>query len=137
MQILGPWDGKLNNNEDVVELKKPGKPGFEPGVLDYIFVERVRYKDNTPWSLSPDGLGHSLQRISPDTYANDYVNWNGLPPTAGRENGVATPPSITSSPSSQIAYAGASLTSVGTGMNRYNINGDIMEIIYLMQQTQL
>lgn len=109
-QILGPWDGKLNNNEDVVELKKPGRPGLEPGALDYILVERVRYKDNAPWSISPDGMGHSLQRISPATYANDYVNWNGLLPTAGRENGVATPPSITSSPSSQIVYAGMSVT---------------------------
>ncbi|MGC8887388.1 MAG: immunoglobulin domain-containing protein [Verrucomicrobiia bacterium] len=110
VQILGPWDGKLNNAEDTVELKKPGRPSVEPGNVDYILVERVRYKDNAPWALSPDGMGHSLQRINPDAYANDVINWTGLPPTVGRQNGVAAPPLITVSPTNQVLYAGMTLT---------------------------
>jgi hypothetical protein len=33
VQILGPWYGKLNNNEDVVELKKPEDLDLNPGCL--------------------------------------------------------------------------------------------------------
>ena len=106
--IYGPWDGKLNNAEEVVELKRPGKPSFEPGALNYILVERIRYTDNAPWPQSADGMGHSLQRNNAAAFGNDSINWSGLTPTPGKPNSSANPPVIITHPTNLTLYAGMS-----------------------------
>ena len=53
--IVGPYNGKLGNDSDDVELRKPGIPDVDG--VDSILVERVRYADVAPWPINADGIG--------------------------------------------------------------------------------
>lgn len=85
--VLGPYDGKLNNDGESLTLTRPGDEE-ETGEIPYIVVEMVDYNDAAPWPTSADGLGYSLRRIDESAYPNDYSNWSrstGLP-TPGAED---------------------------------------------------
>jgi hypothetical protein len=116
--ILGPWDGKLNNDDEEVRLNKPDEPNT--GDTPYVLVERVHYRDNAPWPNAADGntngAGVSLQRITPSNYANDPVNWIAGLPTPGAASGSPTgaPPVITLQPTNRTVAIGASVTFVST-----------------------
>ena len=80
---LGPYDGKLNNGGEKLDLSKPGdQEGTE---RYYILVDRVNYSDGyhpeetDPWPKSTDGTGYPLARIDNDSYGNDIANWQGGP----------------------------------------------------------
>jgi hypothetical protein len=79
--ILGPWDGKLANDTDDLELRRPDTPDNDG--VPYVLVERVRYADLAPWPIAADGTGFSLQRLAEDQFGNDPANWTAAPPTAG------------------------------------------------------
>ena len=79
--IHGPYDGKLDNGGEKVDLSLPGDE--ELGERYYIRVERVYYDDKAPWPTSPDGDGMSLQRLDSGTYANDFINWQAGAPSPG------------------------------------------------------
>jgi hypothetical protein len=85
--IVGPYDGKLNNASDSVELYKPDEPqpltSTHPGLVPYILVDRVQYSDFTPWPPAADGYDMSLQRLNDAEYGNDPVNWTATTPTPG------------------------------------------------------
>lgn len=85
--IYGPYSGKLDNGGENVELYKPDVPQLPPdpdaGFVPYILVDRVKYSDTLPWPVAADGGGASLQRISPDEYGNDPINWMAANPTPG------------------------------------------------------
>jgi hypothetical protein len=91
--ILGPYDGKLNNAGESLELSKPGDVDNE-GVLHYIRIDRVNYSDgshpeNSPggidlWPTEPDGYGMSLTRKVLTDYGNDPDNWIASAPSPGR-----------------------------------------------------
>ena len=93
--VLGPYDGKLNNGGEKVDLmmagdKEPGEDRY------YIRVDRLSYSDGShpedfdgvtdPWPTSPDGGGDSLSRIYEDAYGNDPNNWLGQNETPGTAN---------------------------------------------------
>ena len=83
-KILGPYDGKLNNAGDRVELGMPGDVDAF-GELQYIRVDRVEYSDGLHpedcpgnvdlWPVEADGGGESLTRVVLSEYGNDPVNW--------------------------------------------------------------
>ena len=75
--LFGPYRGKLNNNEDTIEVQKPSALTNTP----YILVEKVHYYDTTPWPAAADGAGQSLRRLHLADYANDPVNWAAAVPT--------------------------------------------------------
>jgi hypothetical protein len=87
--ILGPYDGRLNNAGEKVELSKPGDESG--GIRYYIRVDRVNYSDGSHpedcpggvdlWPTEPDGDGNSLTRIDPNLYGNDPNNWDANTPT--------------------------------------------------------
>ena len=90
--VLGPYDGKLSNGGEKLELSKPG--GLDLfGRRHYIRLDRVNYSDgshpdNCPggvdlWPTEADGGGKSLIRTIPDNYGNDPANWQAGPPTPG------------------------------------------------------
>ena len=79
--ITGPWSGKLANDNDDLELRRPDAPNTND--VPYILVEHVRYYDNTPWTPLADGTGFSLQRVSATGFANDSTNWVATTPTPG------------------------------------------------------
>jgi hypothetical protein len=61
----------LGNAGENLELKKPNDfPTNAP-----IRVDRVRYNDKGPWPQEADGRGPSLERVSPDAYGNEPLNW--------------------------------------------------------------
>lgn len=84
-KIFGPYEGKLDNAGEAVELAKPGDE--ENGVRYYIRVDRVHYSDGShpagsdPWPTAADGGGMSLTRIADSLYGNDVINWTATGPT--------------------------------------------------------
>jgi hypothetical protein len=83
-KILGPYDGKLNNAGERVELGMPGDVD-KYGERQYIRVDRVGYSDGSHpedspggvdlWPTGPDGTGQSLTRKILSAYGNDPDNW--------------------------------------------------------------
>ena len=58
----------------------------DAGFVPYILVDKVVFKDSTPWPIEPDGLGATLQRKSGTAFGNDPINWKTSAPNPGREN---------------------------------------------------
>jgi len=79
--ILGPYSGKLANDSEDIELKRPGTP--ETNEVPYILVEHVHYADGLPWPEGADGTGFSLQRVNEPGFGNDPANWTVAAPTPG------------------------------------------------------
>jgi hypothetical protein len=80
--VYGPYDGKLDNAGEQVEILMPGD--LEYGKTRYwIPIEKIDYDDTAPWPTSADGAGDSLHRITLDAYGRDYSNWNAGVPTPG------------------------------------------------------
>jgi hypothetical protein len=93
VEVLGPYDGKLNNGGEKLELSKPGDVD-QVGTRHYIRVDRINYSDgfhpeNSPdgvdhWPISADGGGASLNRLSAISYGNDPNNWDANDPSPGQ-----------------------------------------------------
>jgi len=85
-KILGPYDGKLSDAGESVELSMPGDVDNQ-GKRYYIRIERVNYSDGAAlddlWPAEPDGQGQSLTRKTPTDYANDPANWIAAAPSPG------------------------------------------------------
>jgi hypothetical protein len=85
--LLGPYSGKLDNRDESIELYQPDAPellaGPDFGFVPYVRVDRVHYRDLTPWPTNADGGGDSLHRLSLSGYGNDPTNWFAAAPTPG------------------------------------------------------
>jgi len=89
--VFGPYDGKLDNGGERVQLGKPGDK--YAGTRYYIRVDRVDYSDGSHpggepgdidlWPTEADGAGKSLTRTSTTLYGNDPNNWQAATPTPG------------------------------------------------------
>ena len=124
IQIFGPYDGKLANDGEDVELKKPTTP--LPAGVPYVLVDKVSYRDTAPWPGGADGYGLSLQRRVAAAYGNDPANWFAAPPTAAAGgSSIGNPPILLTQPQSQtvVAYSSPVLgvTAGGDGPLRYQI----------------
>ncbi|MCW5555331.1 MAG: lamin tail domain-containing protein [Verrucomicrobiae bacterium] len=82
VQVLGPYSGRLDNGGERLALDAPD--GLTAGVVPYVTVEEVRYRDDSPWLPAADGSGPSLQRVSALAYGNDPINWVAAAPTPGQ-----------------------------------------------------
>lgn len=107
--VLGPYEGKLDNSGEAIELCKPNPPNAD-GSVDYVLVERVDYSDSAPWPEAADGAGASLQRRTDSSYSNDPASWVTAVPTAATLYPGGTPPTISTHPASQNAVAGNDVT---------------------------
>jgi hypothetical protein len=76
--VLGPWSGKLANDGETIELKRPGEP--DTNGVPYYMVERIRYSDRAPWPLIPAGSGLALHRLNFAGYGNEPTNWMAAAP---------------------------------------------------------
>ncbi len=84
--ILGPYNGKLSNAGESLELSMPGDDS-------YIRIDRINYSDGSHpedcpgdvdlWPTESDGAGLSLTRRIPVDYGNDPDNWQAASPTPG------------------------------------------------------
>ena len=91
VDIYGPYNGKLENDGEKLELSMPGTP--EPdSYVPYIRHEQVNYSDGShpfgtdPWPTNADGNGDSLNRKVSGDYSNDVDNWQTASPTPGTAN---------------------------------------------------
>ena len=82
--------GGGNRGALLVGVSRPDAPQgtntSEPGFVPFILVDKVHYRDAAPWP-GADGNGQSLQRINPDEYGNDPINWSAATPTPGPQGG--------------------------------------------------
>jgi len=93
VQIVGPFEGELNNAGETVRLERPDEPPIdETDFVPYLLVDEVIYDDQTPWPTSPDGQGDSLNRIG-SLWGNDPASWQALSPTPGR-HADSQPPTL-------------------------------------------
>jgi len=63
--VLGPYDGRLNNDGERVELSDAAGQ----------IVLSFRYNDTWPWHSSPDGTGHSLILVRPGGDPEEASTW--------------------------------------------------------------
>ena len=80
--VYGPYDGKLDNGGEEVEIQMPGDQEYGQDRY-WIPTEKIDYDDVAPWPTSADGGGDALQRLNADTYGRDYSNWGAAAPTPG------------------------------------------------------
>ncbi|MDA1275028.1 MAG: lamin tail domain-containing protein [Verrucomicrobia bacterium] len=91
--LVGPYQGRLNNGGDSIELLKPDPPQTRPGpdfgTTPYVVVDRVDYLNTAPWPQNASGSGLSIQKPDLGRYGNDPVNWIAATPTPGAGQMVA------------------------------------------------
>jgi len=76
--VLGPFDGRLNNAGESVQLLRPDGPQTLPpniGLVPYILVEKVKYGATAPWPVPPGQGGVPIQRVNLSAYGNTPRNW--------------------------------------------------------------
>ncbi|MBN1421324.1 MAG: lamin tail domain-containing protein, partial [Planctomycetes bacterium] len=79
--VTGNFDGTLENQGERIALYNDG------GYL----ISAVAYGDDKPWPSTPDGLGPSLERISPLREEDDPGSWEAsiiVGGTPGRKNSI-------------------------------------------------
>jgi hypothetical protein len=101
--IFGPFVGHLDNAGGRLTLLQPDNPQRPPhpdaGFVPYLMVDEVSYSDSTPWPVTADGAGSSLQRLRRGEFGDDPINWGAAIPNPGRPN--SEPPVITVPPENQ------------------------------------
>ncbi|MEM8485246.1 MAG: lamin tail domain-containing protein [Bacteroidota bacterium] len=76
VQVLGPWDGRLNNAGETLLLTRPDMPPIEqPDLIPRIEVDRVGYSNAAPWPTEANGAGAALVKIELDDFSDDPSNW--------------------------------------------------------------
>jgi len=70
--VVGPFDGRLSNEGELVELIWPQPPETD-GVVHYFVLDQVDYLPTAPWPVLTDGS--SLLRRLPPGYGGDPVSW--------------------------------------------------------------
>lgn len=105
--IYGPWSGELNNLTETIELKRPGAPD-DTLVVPYYMIDKVAYRDATPWPSGADGIGNSLQRVNNAGFGNDPTNWFAAGTTVGRATVLNNAPTVTILSPASGSFAGVS-----------------------------
>ena len=85
--VAGTYTGRLDNSGETLALALP--PPFDGNVL------RFRYESN--WQTAAQGLGRSLQIISPATAPSGYEergSWQASPTNFGTPGGITVPPPL-------------------------------------------
>jgi CotH kinase protein/Lamin Tail Domain/Immunoglobulin domain/Chitobiase/beta-hexosaminidase C-terminal domain/Bacterial TSP3 repeat len=127
--LYGPYKGQLDNSGESVELVRPDVPVL--GVVNYILVDRVNYKDLLPWPEAADGIGPTLHRVTASAYGNDPANWAAAPRSPGSAYVAGNPPNITQQPANATAFVGGqvmfSVAASGSGLSyQWRRNGTVL-----------
>ncbi|UCE58159.1 MAG: lamin tail domain-containing protein [Phycisphaerales bacterium] len=85
--VLGPFDGKLGNLGETVQLRRPDTPQ-EPGdpdegLVPYLLVDEIPFTNRFPWPEEAAGRGSSLERIVPSAVGDVSTNWMASAATGG------------------------------------------------------
>ena len=108
VRVLGPYSGQFNNAGEDVELKKSTTP--VGGIVPFVLLDKVSYRDAAPWPEGADGYGLSLQRVTPLAYGNDPSSWVAAEAGAAAATVSAELPVITAHPFSQDAVVNSPIT---------------------------
>jgi hypothetical protein len=100
--LFGPYKGRLSNDGERLELRRPGPPNPTTGAAPLILVDRVDYEPLPPWSAG-GGTGASLQRRNLAGFGNDPGNWVAAGPTPSAERTPGEPPTIVTAPQPRTA----------------------------------
>ena len=88
LQLFGPYEGNLDNAGERVALYQPDSPepagSPDAGILPWVLVEEVHYRNSTPWPADASGTGKSLQRNNVAAYSDDPIFWLSAAPTPGK-----------------------------------------------------
>lgn len=109
--VAAEYSGSLSNSGERVTLKDSASAT----------VSSVEYKDMSPWPITPDGTGPSLELVNPSSDPADYSNWGASigAPTPGAVNSIhnRSVPKISdvSKPSDVAVGAGVNITAKITG----------------------
>lgn len=110
-RLLGPWQGKLDNRGEPLELIQPLRFGAgETALFADLVVDRVDYRDEAPWPPGADGFGFALQRRPEHGYGNDPAHWLAAAPTPGKPPAAGALPEILTHPVGLATLAGRSAT---------------------------
>jgi hypothetical protein len=100
VDIVGPYNGWLNDDGEKVELSMPGDT--DASGTYYIRLDRVNYSDGLHpencaggvdlWPRDADGFGQSLARKDPNDYGNDVINWKSDIRSPGTSGWTPPPP---------------------------------------------
>lgn len=88
VRLVGPLSGRLPNSTANLELAVPVSID---GQRAYVQVDKVEYRDLTPWPEAADGTGQSLQRVSAEVIGNTASNWVAAAPTPGVDASAKAP----------------------------------------------
>lgn len=80
--VFGPWSGRLSNDGEAIELKRPDEPQVLDGFVPYVQMEKINYRSQAPWPNGAAGAGQSLQRAVLLAYGNEPANWFAATPSA-------------------------------------------------------
>jgi CotH kinase protein/Lamin Tail Domain/Chitobiase/beta-hexosaminidase C-terminal domain/Bacterial TSP3 repeat len=72
--VDGLYTGRLDNGGELLTLETP----------DGETIFSLTYDDQAPWPVTPDGAGHSLQRIAWTENGSDAAAWIAASPTPGQ-----------------------------------------------------
>jgi hypothetical protein len=112
VRLFGPYQGKLANDNNSVELIQPDNLflGGTNFTVTSVVADKVHYRDESPWPIGADGLGFSLQRRVETAYGNDPANWVAALPTPGTALALVQETIILASPVSQTVLPGATVS---------------------------
>jgi regulation of enolase protein 1 (concanavalin A-like superfamily) len=91
LPVLGPYNGSLQRDGELLRLIKIG-----PTASENVVIDEVRYENLPPWPVLADGFGPSLQLIDPAQDNRRPGNWLATSAndpnraTPGRENAGRT-----------------------------------------------
>jgi hypothetical protein len=119
LPLYGPFDGKLDNSSDSVELARPDTPN--PTEVPFVLVDKVEYRDQAPWPPAADGAGPALKRLDAAAYGNDPANWVAAAPLTI----IAHPRGLSADPGQDVVL---SIQAIGTGPLRFawRFNGALL-----------
>ena len=124
IEVFGGYPGNLNNGGETITLQKPGVP-YQNATLEtvvpYIDIDRVSYTPSAPWPVAANGGGPSLERINPQAFADDPINWQASPVSGGTPG---TPSAQTFGTWSGFFFTPAQLANPLTGASSADPDGD-------------
>jgi len=88
--VLGPFDGRLTNSGEQIQLSNPAGE----------IVISLEYDDDHPWSVSPDGTGHSLILLKTGGDPDEASAWSastfvgGTPGQADEAQAIPDDPTL-------------------------------------------
>ena len=106
--IFGPYQGKLSNSGEAIELDRPAAPG-----IPYLLIDRVDYRNAAPWPVTGGVPGTSLQKINLAGSGNEPTNWVAAAPTPDQ----AGPGPV------ELRFAAPSVTANGIVLRFATVNG--------------